>query len=132
MKKNWIGTAVLVGVSMATGVVLSQMWEPVHGQPFGFSAENQNVVPQVVVSQPAAMPGWFVDFVPISPQIRAIAIVDAEAKKIAVYHWNTTDGGVQLLSVRNIQPDLMLDEHNARSPLPSELMLEMQWLKQNR
>jgi hypothetical protein len=127
---------------MVAGVVLSQMWEPVHGQPlhgqplhgqpFGFSVEAPQIAPQVVVSQPAAMPEWFVDFVPISPQIRAIAIVNAEAKKILVYHWNTTDGGLQLLSVRNIQPDLMLDQYNARSPLPDELRQEIQRIEQTR
>jgi len=126
---NWIGTVVLVGVSMVAGAILSQMWgQPVHGQPAGFFVESPAVAPQVVVQQPAELPKLIVDFVSLSPQIRAVTVVDTEAKKIAIFHQNLTDGGLGLLSVRNIQPDLMLDEYNARSPLPSELMLEMQRL----
>jgi len=132
MKKNRIGTVVLVGVSMAAGVVLSQMWEPVHGQPFGFSVEAPPVVPQVVVSQPAELPKWFVDVVPLSPQIRVITIVDTEAKRIAMYRQDMTNGDLTLLSVRNIQPDLMLDQYNARSPLPDELRQEIQRIEQVR
>jgi len=129
MKKNWIGTVVLVGVSMVAGGILSHALEQVHGQPFGFATGD----PQVVVSQPAELPKWVVDFTNLPPQggrpeIRVITVVDTEAKKIAVYHLNVTDGGLQLLSIRNIQPDLMLDQFNARSPLPGELMLEAQRL----
>lgn len=139
---SWIGTVVLVGVSMGAGAVLSQMWEPVHGQPVhgqsvhgqpaGFYVENPPVAPQVVVQQPAELPKWFVDFAPISPQIRAITVVDTEAKKIAVYHLDVTDGGLRWLSTRNIQPDLMVDQHNPRLPLPSDLMQEMQRLEVQR
>ena len=147
MKKNWIGTVALVGVSMVAGAVLSQMWEPVHGQPmhgqhtqgqhmhgqpFGFTAETPQVVPQVVVSQPAVMPKWFVNFVPVSPQIQTITVVDTEAKRIAFYHLDITDGGLRWLSTRNIQPDLMFDQHNALSPLPDELMQEMRRIEQVR
>ena len=127
MRKNWVGTIVLVGVSMATGVVLSQMWEPAHGQPGGFSAEE---VPQVIVKQPAELPKWCVDFMSLSPQVRVITVVDTETKKIAVYHEETATGGVKLLSVRNIQPDLMLDSYNALTPLPSQLIQEQQRLKE--
>ena len=126
---NWIGTVVLVGVSMVAGAILSQMWgQPAHGQPAGFFVESPPVAPQVVVQQPTEMPKWFVDFAPLSPQVRAITVVDTETKRIAFYHLDVTDGGLRWLSTRNIQPDLMVDQHNPRSPLPSELMLEMQRL----
>ena len=137
MKKNWIGPIVLVGVSMAAGSLLSQVWEQVHGQPFGFPAEVPLVAPQVVVRQSAELPKWFVDFASLPPQsgrpeIRVITVVDTETKRIAMYHLNTMDGNLHWLSTRNIQPDLMIDQHNATSPLPSELMLEMQRLGQIR
>ena len=130
MRKNWngIGTVVLVGVSMVAGAVLSHMWEPVHGQPAGFFVDNPPVAPQVVVQQPAEVPKWFVNFAPLSPQIQAITVVDTETKRIAFYHLDVTDGGLRWLSTRNIQPDLMVDQHNPRLPLPSDVMLEMQRL----
>ena len=144
MKRNWIGTIILVSVSIVIGFFLSQTWEQVHGQHSlgqhnpgqpGFFMEGQQVVPQVVVQQQPEMPKWFVDFVSLPPlpgehiqRFRAITIVDAETKKIAVYHSDITTGAVRLLSVRNIQPDLMLDQFNATSPLPSEIIREMQRL----
>ena len=139
MKKNWIGTVVLVGVSMATGMFLSQTWEQaLLGQPpGGFSVEVPQVAPQVVVQQSAELPKWFVNFTPAPPQlgkpeIQVITVVDAETKRIATYHLNLTDGGLWLLSSRNIQPDLMLDQHNPRPPVPADLMREMQRLRMNR
>ena len=129
--KNWIGTVVLVGISAAAGMFFSQIWEQVFGQAVGFSVE----VPQVVVRPPAEMPKWCVDITDLPPQagrpgIRAITVVDTETKKFLFYHHNVIDGSLWLISTRNIAPDLMLDEHNAQSPLPSEIMREMQRLEQ--
>jgi len=128
MRKNWIGTVVLVGVSMVAGLFLSQMWEPVHGQSGSFSAA---MPPQVVVQQQPELLKCYVDCRPLplpggaSSQILVITVVDTEAKKIAVYHQDMTNGAVAWLSTRNIQPDLMIDQHNARSPLPSEVEQEI-------
>ena len=128
MKKNWIGTVVLVGVSMVAGLFLSQMWEPVLGQPGGFSVE---VPPQVVVQQQPELLKCYVDYrlllLPggIPSQILVITVVDTEAKKIAVYHQDMSNGAVTWLSTRNIQPDLMVDQFNARSPLPNEVQQEI-------
>jgi hypothetical protein len=127
MKKNWIGTVILVGVSVAAGSLLSQMREQVLGQSGGFSAP----VPQVVVQQHAELLKCYVDVAPLpSPgggisQIRVFTVVDTEAKKIAVYHLDTSTGRLQLLSTRDIQPDLMIEQFNAQSPLPSEIKQEM-------
>ena len=124
---------------MAAGMFLSPTWEPVHGNPgVGFSAESPQIAPQVVVQQPAELPNWFVDFVSLPPQpgrpeVRVITLVDTETKRILVYHLNVFDGGLWLLSSRNIQPDLVMDEYNPRPPFPSELILETQRLgKMNR
>jgi transposase InsO family protein len=129
MRRNWIGAGVLVGLSIMSGLFLSQMWEHVLGQPVGFSVE----APQIVVNQPAVLPKWCVDFVSLPqqqggrpPEVRVITVVDTESKKIVVYHLNITTGALQLLSVRDIQPDLMINQFNATSPLPSEIMREVQ------
>ena len=130
MKKIWIGVIALIGISL-TGAFFLQMWEQVFGQPVGFSVD----APQVVVNQPAVLPKWCVDFIFLPPQggklpeIRVITIVDTETKRIAVYHMELATGKLWLLSVRDIQPDLMLNEFNAISPLPSELSKELQRLE---
>ena len=140
MKKSWIGTIVLVSVSMTAGLLLSQIWEQVLGQPGTFSVSTP---PQVVVKQPAELPKCYVEFVTVPPfpgenlpRIRLVTVVDTELKKIALYHMDITTGKVWWLSTRNIQPDLMFDQHNATAPLPSELMREHQRLdaekKENR
>ena len=133
MKKNWIGTVVLVGVSVAVGLCLSQMWEQVLGQPGGFAAP----APQVVVNQPAELPKLCVDFATVTvpaqggrpAEIRVITVVDTEAKKIAVYHLEMTTGKLWLRSTRDIQPDLMINQFNATLPLPSEIWQDVQRIK---
>ena len=131
MRKHWIGTVVLVGMSMVAGLLLTQMWDQVLGQPGVFSAP----APQVVVHQQAELPKCCVDFTPLllpggvpSP-IRVITVVDTEAKKIAVYHLDLSSGGLKWLSTRDIQPDLKVNQHNALSPLPSEIAREIQRLE---
>ena len=133
MKKNWIGTFVLVGVSVVVGLLLSQMWEQVLGQPDVFSVSSPT---QVVVKQPVELPKCYVDCVALPPlpgenfpRIRLITVVDTELKKIVAYHMDTTTGKLWLLTTRNIQPDLMIDQYNATSPLPSELLREYQRLE---
>ena len=133
MSKNWIGMIVLVGASLVAGSFFSQIWEQVLGQPpVGFSAEP----PQVVVNQPAVLPKWCVDFVPLpplpgesQPRFRVITVVDTETKKIAVYHLNITTGELWWLSTRDIQPDLMVNQFNATSPLPSDIRQELQLIQ---
>ena len=131
MRKNWICTVVLVGVSTVAGLLLSQMREQVLGQPGGFAAE---VPQQVVVQQQAELPKCCVDFTALPlpgggfSHVRVITVVDTEAKKIAVYHLDTTTGGLQWLSTRDIQHDLMVNQFNAQSPLPSEITREIQRL----
>jgi len=129
MRKNVIGTVILVGVSVAAGSLLSQMREQVLGQPGGFSTP----APQVVVNQPAELPKCFVDFVTLPPLpgrdmplTRVITVVDTEAKKIAVYHMDMVTGQLGLRGVRDIQPDLMINELNATSPTPREITAELQ------
>ena len=135
MRKNWISTVILVGVSMVAGLFLSQMWEPVLGQPGGFSAEAP---PQVVVQPQPELPKCYVDCRPLPlpggapSQILVITVVDTEAKKIVVYHQDMSKGAVTWLSTRNIQPDLMIDQFNARSPLPSEIQQEILWFNRDK
>ena len=135
MNKNWISTVVLVGVSAAAGLCLSQMWEQVLGQPGGFAAPPPSV--PVVVNQPAGLPKLCVDFATITvpaqggrpAEIRVITVVDTEAKKIAVYHLELATGKLQWRSTRDIQPELMVNQFNAMPPLPSEIWQDVQRLK---
>jgi hypothetical protein len=128
MKTNWIGIVVLVVISAASGLFLSQMREQVFGQPVGFSTGT----PQVTVQQQPELPKWCVDFVTLPlpgehlPRIRVVTVVDTETKRIAVYHMELATGSVRLLSVRDIQPDLMLNQFNAKPPFPNEIMREIQ------
>jgi hypothetical protein len=136
MRKNWIGTVVLVGTSLIAGALFSQMWEQSLGQPGGFIAEPQ-VPPQVVVNQPAELPKWFVETVALPPLAdnlpqRAIIIVDTESKKIAVYRLETATGKLWWLSTRDIAGDLKVNQFNATSPLPAEMMKEMQRIEGQR
>ena len=127
MRKNWIGTGILVGTSLIAGALISQIWEQVLGQPGNFSAE----VPQVVVNQPAELPKWCVDCVtlPGYPGVRVITIVDTESKAIVVYHEDLATGGLTWLSTRNIQQDLMVRGFNTLSPTPMELIRELEQSK---
>ena len=120
MRKNWIGTIALVGVSVIAGSFFSQIWEQVQGQPVGFAVEQ--VQPQVVVQQPPELPKWCVNFAMLQPGLQVITIVDTETKRIAVYHLDMGSGGVSFKSIRGIQHDLMVEEYNALTPLPTEIM----------
>ena len=128
MRKNWICTVVLVGVSTVAGLLLSQMREQVLGQPGGFAAE---VPQQVVVQQQAELPKCCVDFTALPlpgggiSNIRVITVVDTEAKRIVVYHLDLSTGGLHWLSTRDIQPDITIEEYNALPPLPSEIKQEI-------
>jgi hypothetical protein len=99
------------------------VWNQVSAQPVNLP----NSIPQVVVRPPAEPPKWLVDFSsyedPMNPtkKIRVITVVDPESKHIVVYHEDLATGQIKLLSVRNIQNDLLLDQFNADSPTPSEI-----------
>jgi hypothetical protein len=78
-------------------------------------------------------PRWLGDFSwqddPAMPgrKVQIATIVDPESKHILTYR---LDGGtIKLLSVRNIQPDLLLDQFNAVDPTPSEIRKELERLR---
>jgi hypothetical protein len=102
---------------------VSLVWNQVLAQP----ANLLDTATQVVVRPPAEPPKWLVDFSsyedPMNPakKIRVITVVDPESKRIVVYHEDLATGQVKLLSSRNIQNDLLLDQFNAVSPTPSEI-----------
>lgn len=50
-----------------------------------------------------------------------IAVVDAKAKCLCVYHIDADSGQICLKSVRNIRWDIELQEFNGTSPLPREI-----------
>ena len=133
MKKNWIGLVVLIGVSMAAGQVLSQMWEQVLGQTGTFAVGPPA---QVVVNQPIELSKYYVNSVILPPlqgenlpRIQLLTVVDMELKRIAAYHMDMLTGDLKLLTVRDIHEDLMVNQYNALPPLPSALKQERQRLE---
>jgi hypothetical protein len=56
----------------------------------------------------------------------ALTIVEPATKRIVVYHIDKTSGEITLKSARNITGDLGLDYWNSGSPLPSEIMQQME------
>lgn len=129
MRKNWIGTGFVIGASLIAGLLLSQVWEQVLGQPVGFSAEPP---PQIVLNQPA-LPKLCVDFVtlPTQPGVRVVTVVDTETKKIAVYHEDMATGGVKWLATRDIQPDLKFTQHNPLIPYPVDIIKRHREMEQS-
>ncbi|MDR1140683.1 MAG: hypothetical protein LBL62_03255 [Planctomycetaceae bacterium] len=126
MKKNVVYSIVLVFSLLMLSVFVLLVWDQVSAQPINLP----NSIPQVVVRPPAEPPKWLVDFSwyedPMNParKIRVITVVDPESKHIVVYHEDLATGQVKLLSSRNIQNDLLLDQFNAVSPTPSEIEIE--------
>ncbi|MDR2437786.1 MAG: hypothetical protein LBE12_00250 [Planctomycetaceae bacterium] len=113
------------------GIFVSFVWNQVLAQPIN----SLGGIPQVVVRPPAEPPKWLVDFSsyedPMNPvkKIRVITVVDPESKRIVVYHEDLATGQVKLLSSRNIQNDLLLDQFNAVSPTPSEIEKDIRRFK---
>jgi hypothetical protein len=50
-----------------------------------------------------------------------LTVIDAESRRIAVYHVNRESGEIQLKSVRNIAWDLGMEYFNSGHPLPEEI-----------
>ncbi|GAB5403461.1 MAG: hypothetical protein Aurels2KO_16920 [Aureliella sp.] len=50
-----------------------------------------------------------------------LVVTDTAARVMAVYHVDSNQGKLQLLSVRSLIWDLRMEEFNAQVPLPSEL-----------
>jgi hypothetical protein len=131
MSKHWFDLVLLVIGFLMLSFLISTVREQALGQPVNpgnFPAGlPKEIAPQVVVRPPAEPPKWLVDFAPYeSPanpaqKIRVITVVDPESKRIVVYHEDLATGQVKLLSSRNIQNDLLLDQFNAVSPTPSEI-----------
>ncbi|MDR3183035.1 MAG: hypothetical protein LBT89_08990 [Planctomycetaceae bacterium] len=128
-----IGTYLLISTAALAGAVLSFV-----GQEFmPHTAYGQFPAPPVLQQE---LPRncrntCAVDFTafedPMNParKIRVITVVETEAKKIAVYHEELASGKVWLMSVRDIKPDLQIDQFNASPPLPSDVGKEVQRLK---
>lgn len=50
-----------------------------------------------------------------------ITLIDVKARVMCVYHVDRTTGQIELKSVRNVHWDLLMEEFNGVSPLPSEI-----------
>lgn len=55
--------------------------------------------------------------------IQQIVVVDTRVQTMAVYHIEPTAGKIQLKSVRSLRLDLIMEEFNATTPLPSEMRM---------
>ncbi|MDR3199645.1 MAG: hypothetical protein LBU34_17400 [Planctomycetaceae bacterium] len=131
MKRNAAYLGVLAFSLLMLSFLVSLVWNQVSAQPVNLPG----ALPQVVVRPPAEPPKWLVDFSsyedPMNPakKIRVITVVDPESKRIVVYHEDLATGQVKLLSSRNIQNDLLLDQFNAVSPTPSEIEKDLRRFK---
>lgn len=119
-----LNSIVLGAILLGLACLLSSVRDQVYGQnPMG----GQPIPPQVVVKAPPEPPGMICDFVTIddptnqAKKIRVITVVDPVSKRLCVYHEDMTLGTAKLCSVRNIQPDLMLEQFNPEKPTPQEV-----------
>ncbi len=123
MKKRWSQTVILALFVFGLSFVLSMVRDQVHGQQPGGQA------PSVVVKPQWEPPRWPVEFKdyddPTQPgrKVTIMTVVVPEEKRILVYRLDMEK--VKLLSVRNMQFDLQLDEHNPESPTPSDIQQEL-------
>jgi hypothetical protein len=60
-------------------------------------------------------------FLPSEGKPTALTVVDPASRRIAVYHVARDTGEIQLKSVRNIGPDLGLDNWNSGGLAPDEI-----------
>ncbi|MDR2755904.1 MAG: hypothetical protein LBC20_09375 [Planctomycetaceae bacterium] len=134
MKRKLVFLSILVLSLLMLSFFVSLVWNQVSAQPIQ-PITSPNIIPQIVVRPPVEPPKWLVDFSsyedPMNPakKIRVITVVDPESKRIVVYHEDLATGQVKLLSSRNIQNDLLLDQFNAVSPTPSEIEKDLRRFK---
>lgn len=50
-----------------------------------------------------------------------VIVVDPKSRAMSVYHVDPVTGAITLKSARNIHADLMLDQFNTDSPVPSKI-----------
>lgn len=65
------------------------------------------------------------ELITISAQLpdgrQQITLIDPLRHVMSVYHIDSTNGGIQLRSVRNVRWDMLLDEFNGNRPSPREI-----------
>lgn len=128
MKKRWFQTVFLILSVFGLSFALSLVRDQVFGQQ-GVPAPAA----QVVVKPQWDPPRWPVQFTdyddPMQPgkKITTMTVVVPEEKRILVYRLEM--GKVKLLSARNMQFDLQLDDFNAEYPTPEDLQRDLQRLK---
>lgn len=72
-----------------------------------------------------ASDGRFVAFSTVRDKYEHLTVIDPVRCAILVYHVELASGVVELRSVRNIEPDLQLDDYNGKSPLPAEIRSQL-------
>ena len=133
MKRDWWCSIVLAFVLFGLSCLVSLVRDQVFAQQQTVSAMGPLQGTQVVVRQQPEPLRCFVDIAmvddPDNParKTQILTIVDPESKHILVYKADM--GRVKLLSVRDFQPDLLLDQYNAVDPTPSEIRKEIQRLR---
>ncbi len=127
MRNRWLQIAIMASLIFGMGFIISQVREQVHGQQPGSPATSVVVKPQW---EPPRWPVEFTDYddpAQSGKKITMMTVVVPEEKRILVYQLEM--GKVKLVSVRNMQFDLQLDEFNATSPTPQEIEREVERLK---
>lgn len=134
MVANGLRVLALMGAVWVSAYLFSFIREQVFAQ---YPTANPGIpagAAQVLVRPQPEPPRWLVDFswcddpAQNGRKIQIATIVDPESKHILTYQLD--NGRIKLLGVRNIQPDLQLDQFNAVEPVPSEIRKEIERLRQ--
>lgn len=110
--------AVLVTVGWAMSLDLSAFGQP--PQP----SQAQPVLPSRL---PVAAAGDLMAFSsehPTGPS--QVTLIDVKTRAMCVYHVDRSTGAIELKSVRNFHWDLLMEEFNGVTPLPSEIRAVIQ------
>jgi hypothetical protein len=104
-------TVFVVLVASAAWIV----WDVPRGELYGQQPNTAAVKPLVLSDGLMALSSDTAD------GKQQVVVVDSKTRTMSVYHVEHTGGVITLKSVRNISADLLMDEFNTSSPVPSEI-----------
>jgi hypothetical protein len=105
----WTVFVVLVAGAIWVG------WDVPRGEVYGQQPTTPTVRPLVMSDGLMALSS------DTSDGKQQVVVVDSKTRTMSVYHVEHSSGVITLKSVRNISADLLMDEFNTSSPVPSEI-----------